>query len=125
MSLETTLVTLLTGHAGLGALIAGRLYPLALPQTPTLPAVVYSRISTRRIYSQSGFSNLSRPRFQFDCWAATYLGLLALVAQLIAALESLAGDGISVAFVENEIDMPEPLSQSYRRTVDAFIWYGE
>lgn len=125
MSLESKLFALLPAHAGLGALIAGRFYPIALPQSPTLPAVVYSRISTQRTYSQSGFSNLSRPRFQFDCWAETYLGLLALVEQLIAALESLTGDGISVAFVENEIDIAEPLSQNYRRVVDAFIWYKE
>jgi len=125
MSLETTLVTLLTGHAGLGALIAQRLYPVTPPQGATLPAVAYLGASTKRTYSHDGDSNLNRPRIQFDCWAATYLEVLVLKTQLIAALHSLGSDGISVAFVENDQDIPEPLSQNYRRTIDAFIWYKE
>ena len=125
MSLESKLFTLMPAHAGLGALIAERFYPIDLPQSPTLPAVVYRRITTARTYSQDGYSNLQRSRFQFDCWAGTQLEVIELEAQVIAAIHSLSSDGISVAFVQNNFDMSEPLSQTYRRPVDAFIWYGE
>ena len=91
MSIETVLFTRLTTHAGLTALIGKRVYPLLMPQSKgtetKLPCVVYQKISSVPVYSHSGDSTLTATRFQFSCYAKTYLpGIKALEAQMRAAL---------------------------------------
>lgn len=66
--IEEAIVAILKAHAGLNAIVAGRIYPVLLPQTPTLPAVTYQLISDRRDYTHDGDSGLRTASFQFSCW---------------------------------------------------------
>ena len=52
-------------------LIGQRIYADILPQNATLPAVAYSKISTRHDYTLSRFAGLAHCRIQFDCFATT------------------------------------------------------
>lgn len=63
--------TKLLSYAGVSALVGQRMYPDDLLQNATLPAIVYSKISTRPEHSLSDVTRLAHSRFQFDCYAAT------------------------------------------------------
>ncbi len=70
----------LLGDAPIAALVAARIYPSRLPQKVVVPAVTYGmvtedRSSTRHLRGPAG---LARPRYQLDCYAATFDGARAL-----------------------------------------------
>ena len=60
--LEQALFTRLDGFAGLTSLVVSRIYPLILPQNPTLPAVTYQRIDGIREDGIAGSHGLAHPR---------------------------------------------------------------
>jgi len=71
MSLETALRTYTLAGAEVASLAGIRMYPAKLPQVPTLPAIVYQRIDTRREHDHDGPDGLPRPRLQVTCWATS------------------------------------------------------
>jgi len=125
VSIITDIHAHMTTHAGLSALIVGRCYPVKLPQTPTLPAVTYQRISSVSTYSQDGDSNLYRARWQFSCWSTGYVEAFEVAQQVKAALNLWKGTFGDPAFIENMMDFYEPETGIYHHVVDATIWWGE
>jgi len=59
--------TKLLSYAAVTALVGQRMYPDVLVQNATTPAIVYSKISTRRDHALSDVTRLAHARFQFDC----------------------------------------------------------
>jgi len=115
-------------HGGLSALIGTRVYPMQVPQRPTLPAVTYQQISRRPVHVKPG---VIRPivavRMQFDVLATSYSDVDAVAGQLRSALY---GFGATVpwtysALVQSERDFDAPELQQFRRSVDVMIWYAE
>lgn len=86
MSAETELYAVLSGSAGLAALVAARIYPDAIPEDIALPAVVYSRASTDPVLSVSGQKFAETARFQVTAWDKTRTGSAAVAAQIETAL---------------------------------------
>lgn len=68
MNISTGLFNLLKTITPLG----NRVYPLVLPQTPTLPAVVYQRISSYDTQTLDGTQSLDMGRFQIKVYATSY-----------------------------------------------------
>jgi hypothetical protein len=118
--MEQALYTRLSTYAGLVALVSTRIYPLVAPQNATKPYITYSRISTQREYSYSGYSNLQRVRFQISCYAETYAAAKAIAIQVMAAVE--AWTAVQAAFVENQTDLFEKETKLYHVPVDIFVW---
>lgn len=124
------IVTKLTGHAGLSALIGARVYPSQLPQRPTLPAVTYFRVSTQHVQHRDdgGYAALRRPRYQLDCWAETQAQARAVAEELhncFATFPQASSPRVDVALAANDFDDYEPDPARWRVIVDAFIWYAE
>lgn len=115
MTLEEQVVSLLTVIPS----IAGRVYPMLLPQSPTLPAVTYSRVSTTHMYAHEGNVGLAHQRLQFSCWARTHKE--AAEVSLVVR-QSLEGRVVGVGFADNEIDFYEPDTKLYHRALDMIIW---
>ena len=122
MSIESALFTALTTYAGLSTLIAARLYPDAMPQGATLPCIVYQRVSTPRtqVLGSTQAVAVSRPRFQFSCWALTASGALAVADQLRAALLATSYP----VTLESEYTLRDPDSNYSRRNIDAFVGHS-
>lgn len=118
MSIETDIVATLA--AGV-PLVASRIYPLLLPQTPTLPAIVYLRVSGPRVQSHDGDSALQHPRFQFSCWAETYAGALAVAEEVRLALQGLTTAGVGI--FENMLDLYDAETGWFQVPVDITIWH--
>lgn len=118
---ESQMRTILLGQPGLAALVGERMYPQTLPQGATLPAVTYSLISgTTEGDSQDG-PGVSRRRYQFDCWGATYSDATAVATALTTAVSGTRRIG-QASFVDNEVDGFEAETQRWRRIVDVMVW---
>lgn len=82
---------LILGDAAIVALVAARVWPLRLPQKPTLPAIVVTRVSDIRATPLRGSASVARPRVQVDCWAQSSDQAAALGALVRQRLENYDG----------------------------------
>jgi len=133
VSVEQQMVAVARLHAGLAALVAARIYPLVLPQSPTLPAVVYQRISGPRVHAIGSGSFLASPRIQWSCWATTYAGAKVVADELRAALDGVLGsmndyddpDAQWMAQEVNDLDDYDPITGHFRVIVDFVATHDE
>jgi hypothetical protein len=106
-------------------IIGARFYPMVLPQTPTLPACTYARVSHRKP-DEIPYSTV---RIQVTCWALSQSAARALAH----ALEDAAGrkkgtiGGVTIKYssVENDLDLRDPETGYYAVPVDFKVTYQE
>ena len=117
MTFAQALYSHYTSHPGLSALVGTRVYPLRVPQNPTLPAVTYQRSggSNEDTHDQS---TAHSPRIQFTCWAATYIEAEALALQVEAASRTWHDAQGGAAHPNEPIDMSDPETGVYQIVVD-------
>lgn len=127
-TIEDALVTYVNANAGITALQSTRFYP-KLPQNPTLPASVYQDISTPRVMSHSGYSNLAMPRKQITIFATTYASAKAVAdafrAALIGFKGTMSGIRIDAIYLADERSNFEPTTQYFERSLDFIIHHFE
>lgn len=63
--------TKLLSYTSVTAIVSQRMYPDALVQNATLPAIVYYKISTQREHELSNITTLAHARFQVDCYGTS------------------------------------------------------
>ncbi len=113
MTLETALRTYTLADTAVAGLAGTRMYPAKLPQGPTLPALVYQRIDTRRLHDLNGPDGLPRPRVQVTAWAANVAGAWALANAVRERLDGYRGQwgdvaiGSCLCVGERDTDDPE------------------
>ena len=112
MTLESELRTYTLAGAGVLAIVGARMHARKLPQTPTLPAIVYQRIDTRRLHDLTGPDGLPRPRMQLTCWADTPAGAYTLAAAVRSRLDGFKGTWgaltIGSCLCVGELDLDDP-----------------
>ena len=122
MSVATLLRAGLAEDSGIAAIVSTRIYPLLLPQTPTLEAITYQRISST---GQNGTSERKESRWQINCWAATYGETVALAAAVKSFVEEWHDvsetPGIDFARVVNELDDYDDVADVYRSILDIML----
>lgn len=84
MTIAALLHARLAADSGVSALVGTRIYPVILPQKPTVPAISYQQISNTE---QDGTSTLRETRYQVDCWDDGYAGVESVGDAVRAALE--------------------------------------
>lgn len=106
---EEALRARLVAVAGVTALVSSRVYPVKLPQSATLPAVTYQRISTVREGAMGADSDIVRVRVQVTSWADSYSGVKSLSEAVRAALQRYSGTSAAVdvrdCFLDSELDL--------------------
>lgn len=113
MSLLTALRTYVLADAMVTALVGVRMYPRRLPQGPTLPAIAYQRIDTRREHDMDGPDGLPRARVQLSIWAASVAAAEELAAAVRGRLDGYKGAwgsvtvGSCLCVGERDLDDPE------------------
>lgn len=75
------------------AIIVARVYPDRLPQSPTLPAVVYNVVSGVDECHLGGLVGVAHARVQVDCYATTRAAANALATAVRDALCASTGRG--------------------------------
>lgn len=88
MSAETELYAVLSGSAGLTALVNLRIYPDAIPENEPLPAVVFVRAGTNPTYTIGGVLVCEDARFQISAWGNTRASAEAVADQVATLLRS-------------------------------------
>jgi len=132
--IETALRYILINDATVKA-ITTRCYPVALPQSPTYPLILYTKITGMRDHHLQGPSGHAHPRFQIEAWAQKASGYDAYsVAKSLAdairgALDgysgTAAGTKIGSCLIESEQDDYQKEIEVYRVIQDYFIWHEE
>ena len=112
MTREAELRTYTLAGAAVVALAGTRMHARKLPQTPTLPAIVYQRIDTRRLHEMDGPDGLPRPRMQVTSWATTPAAAYDLAAAVRERLDGYEGTwgtlAISSCLCVGERDVEDP-----------------
>lgn len=135
LTIEEGLVILVQGSAAMHALIADRVYHMRLPQTVTLPALTYVRVSTPRLHTHdtSGSAGTAHPRFQFDAWAVTYdsaKDITDALRGLLNGYRSTITSGansvvVQGALVDDEMPEYDAETELYHTRSDYVIWCVE
>ena len=129
MNVDESLYARLSTYAGLIALTSTRIYPVELPQTPTLPAITYYRVNapTEHVMGETT-SDIERATYRIQCWGATMTSARAVAAQVIAALDGFSGllggaTGVRCWVTRtNSLDLDDPDTSWMRRILDFEIW---
>lgn len=134
MSINSGLRTLLLADSNIASVVDTRVYPVQLPQNPTLPAVTYLAVSGNREVSNSGAQDYGYKRFQIDAWALTQAAALALADLITTRLVGYSGTfdddnspatswTIQGAFFAGEREFYESEPKQYRVSRDYMIWF--
>lgn len=99
-------------------LSGNRVYPLVMPQNPTLPAIVYSRVSINPFNRLEGGSSIDQIRMQIDVYASTYSAVKSLAESVRTAMEAASFK----ATLQLEQDFFEPNLNIYQVTQDYYVW---
>jgi hypothetical protein len=112
---ETELVTALTEHAGLAALIDGRVSDWPVPQDTARPCCGYYLVTTPRTQGIDGAAHERLPRFTVRVSAESPESRAEVAEQVAAALEAIPG---AVEVVDEGRDVPDPTGGLYERDID-------
>jgi len=115
--IESSIRSILVGDTAVKA-ITTRCYPVTIPQSPTYPLILYTRISGVRDHHFQGPSGIVRTRMQIEAWAETYSGAKTLAAAIRGALDGYTGTAIGSCLLDNERDIYEPELNVYRVVYD-------
>lgn len=128
MTVEADIYTRLSGYTTLAALISTRVYPSLLPQNATYPAVSYRRVSSERPPVMGDDTGIVRARFQFDAWAQSYSGMIAVKELVREALQRHRGTAtveILETFILMDTDLYEDDTRIHHGVIDVEINYRE
>lgn len=89
-NVKAGLFSLVTGNAAVSALIGTQMYPITLPEPPTLPAIRY-HVAGGSELPTFDTAGMQQWRFQFDCVAVDADTADALRSALIACLNGYVG----------------------------------
>lgn len=129
MTLEAELRTYTLAGAAVLALVGTRMHARMLPQSPTLPAIVYQRIDTRRQHDLDGPDGLPRPRMQVTCWGSTPAVAYSVAQTVRERLDGFKGAWgtltIGSCLCVGERDLDDPEANRSGVALDFMIQYEE
>jgi hypothetical protein len=109
-----------------------RIYPNALPQGATLPAMRYFKVSDPPEQTHSGKSQLRHPRYQVDCIAdgdEGYKDAVSLAEQVITAVDGYSGAmstfTVHAGFRDEMRDNFDPETGRHIVQVDLILWHNK
>jgi hypothetical protein len=134
-TIDDHLYSRLANYAGLAALVGTRIDPGILNQGDALPAVTFRKISGPRIHQMGSDPGLVEARYEVNCWgdaednADGFGDIAAVGAQVVLALSRYSGTISSVVvdqvFLDDEEDLYEPSTKTWRRILDFIVHYRE
>lgn len=107
--------------------VSGRVYYLRLPQTVTLPAITYQRISGAPGMAHDGPHGVDQRYYQVDIWDTSPDNAVALEEVLKAAMNgysgAMGGSSISLAALKSEREDYDPETGFYRIILEWLIQF--
>lgn len=121
--IEQLLVELLTGVEGLAS--GPRVYPLVLPQNPTLPALVYQELRSDARAAADGDTGQRESKFQLGYWGASFSSIKVARNVLVGALSGYAGGAIRRIVVGGMHDDYDPETGWWRQVMEIEVLWVE
>lgn len=121
--IDGTLNAYLTNHAGLAALISGRVYTDVAEQDTPKPYCVILSLGEVEDRTLTGHSGAFEIRRQVSCFAVTGVAARAVEAQVVAALKAWSAEGVAGVFIEDRYSAPTEQEDLFHRAVDVLIKY--
>jgi len=129
MSVEAAINAILLADPGVAAVVASRIYPVVMPEDPTLPAITYQRIDGPRETSLDLDSSLAHPRIQVSAWGNAYADVKNAADAVREALNgfsgTIAGFTIQGIVIESDNDLYDPQTRTYHVATDFEVWHLE
>ena len=126
--IETAIRYILVNDATVKA-ITTRCYPVTIPQAPTYPLILYTKITGMRDHHLRGPNGRAHPRFQIEAWSKTYTESKTLADAIREALDGYSGTASSTkigsCLIDSERDDHQKEIEVYRVIQDYFIWHEE
>ena len=120
--IETHIYSALSSSQAITDIAGTNIFPLVLPDSPTLPAITYQIISAmaRPTFNTSG---MTRYRVQIDCWSSQAQGYAAASALRDAVIATLNGysDQYMTAYLNTYLDRFEQDLLQYRCIAEFFV----
>jgi hypothetical protein len=123
VSVEQVLRDALINDANVNALLAGRIYPLVVPQDAQLPAVAYQKISGIRQYVQDGVRKPEVSLIQLTCLSKTYNEAKQVEEVIRNALDGKKINDL-IVFVQNRRDDYTRDGEINVVRIDLRVYYG-
>lgn len=125
--IEQGIYSLLRNDAGVAALAGTRVFPVLLPESPTLPALTYQVVggSSDQTFETSGYQRL---RVQLDCWGESYADAVTLRAAVSKAVDGYQGplsDGTFLLDAQTlqTADFFEQEARQYRAMLEVYLYF--
>lgn len=121
--------TFLLADGTIAGLVATRIYPSILPQSPTLPAITYSTVSASRQNTMDGPDGLPSKRIQIDAWSSSFAQAAALSNAIRVRIDgyrgAMGGSTIKGVFADTERQLYDSEPKLHRMSSDFIIWHDE
>jgi len=125
MQIEAALYYELTNSTDITDIVSTRIYPLALPQQVSLPAISYFRVTGPRYHGQGTDPGVARPLIQISCWGESYSDVREIAEEIRKLFQDFAGTmggagGVEVLSVsyEGDADFYEDETKTYHIALD-------
>lgn len=133
LSIEEGIYALLTTNVAVAAIVGTRVYPKALPQDVTLPAITYDLITPQDMTSHSGMDGTAFPHYQITGWAETPDAVRDLMKAVRICMNGYKGTitvGASSIVIQScllsgGVDDSDPETQRHMRAQDYTIYHAE
>lgn len=121
---------LLTASTGLAALVAARIYPDVMPDTPTYPSVTYQRMSGSSEQGALSDPPLKSAIYQVSVWAKSRADSRLASAQIRIALDrqrqvTVGGVLVNDCFYQDDIDLFDFDTRTYFTHTTFKIFYRD
>jgi hypothetical protein len=129
--IEPGLVSLLNADATLTSMIAGRIYPSILPESPAYPALSYRVISSVPLYDLAGDVISVTTRIEFTTWGTAYADAKTVHQAIRNVIDRFRGTlpgGVNVAFTWRDgasVDDFDHDRRAYNSSVDYKLTHSE
>jgi hypothetical protein len=129
--IAVSLLPLITGNAGVSALVGTSVQPIPAPEDlASYPCITYQTVSYVPDYTSDGATGFVQARLVFNCWGVGYLQAGQIRDALIKALGGYMGklpDGTQVFLIRvaNGEDYFDPDNRLYRATLHVIVQYAE
>jgi len=125
MAIEEELVDVLTGDAGVAGIVAARVYPLVLPQNPTLPAIVYQEVRGLARAAADGDTGQRESRFLLSWWASSFSAIKVGKGLLLGLLSGYSGGSIERIEVDGIRDDYDPETARFRQLLEILVYWTD
>ncbi len=132
--IEDGIFYLLDNDVDVSALVVSRIYPLTIPQNPTLPALTYQLITPSSGFAHDGLTGTGRSRYQITAFDTDYDVMKDLMNKVRVAMSGYTGtlgtapdtvDVYAMIPMDTGYSSYDPVIKRFMRALDFMIWHAE